>query len=134
MQLLIATDVLRHHNGQLSSEVFNAACSGTLDPNNRWVVFSSLMPWEELEETYATQFSLTTGAPAKPVRLNFGVLFIKQRLGLTDEETVERIRENAHMLFSWVLLATPSRDHSTHWGWFIFASISEKRISVGSIN
>ncbi len=26
---------------------------GTLDPENRWVLFASLMPWEELEETYA---------------------------------------------------------------------------------
>ena len=72
---------------------------GTLDPENRWVLFSSLMPWEELEATYAPQFSPTTGAPAKPVRLAFGALFIKQRLGLTDEETVEQIRENAYMQF-----------------------------------
>jgi hypothetical protein len=70
---------------------------GTLDPKNRWVLFTSLMPWEELEETYAPQFSPTTGAPAKPVRLAFGALFIKQRLGFTDEETVEQIRENAYM-------------------------------------
>ena len=41
------------------------------------------MPWEELEDTYAPQFSPTVGAPAKPVRLAFGALFIKQRLGLT---------------------------------------------------
>jgi hypothetical protein len=34
------------------------------------------------------------------VRLAFGSLFIKQRLGLTDEETVERIRENPYMQFS----------------------------------
>ncbi len=72
---------------------------GTLDPENRWVIFSSLMPWEELEATYAPQFSPITGAPAKPVRLAFGALFIKQRLGLTDEETVEQIRENAYMQF-----------------------------------
>lgn len=72
---------------------------GTLDPENRWVLFSSLMPWEDLEATYAPQFSPTTGAPAKPVRLAFGALFIKQRLGLTDEETVEQIRENAYMQF-----------------------------------
>ena len=72
---------------------------GTLDPDNRWVLFSSLMPWEELEEAYAPQFNPTTGAPAKPVRLAFGALFIKQRLGLTDEETVEQIRENAYMQF-----------------------------------
>ena len=72
---------------------------GTLDPDNRWVNFSALMPWVELEETYATQFNPTTGAPAKPVRVAFGALFIKQRLGLTDEETVEQIRENAYMQY-----------------------------------
>jgi len=47
----------------------------------------------------ASQFNPTNGAPAKPVRLAFGALFIKQRLGLTDEETVEQIRENAYMQF-----------------------------------
>ena len=89
----------KHHNGQLSIEEFHVPFGGTLDPENRWVLFSSLMPWEELEATYAPQFSATTGAPAKPVRLAFGALFIKQRLGLTDEETVEQIRENAYMQF-----------------------------------
>jgi hypothetical protein len=87
----------KHHNGQLSIEEFHVPFGGTLDPDNRWVLFSSLMPWEELEETYAPQFSPTTGAPAKSVRLAFGALFIKQRLGLSDEETVEQIRENAYM-------------------------------------
>jgi len=33
------------------------------------------------------------------VRLAIGALFIRQRLGLTDEETVEQIRENAYMRF-----------------------------------
>jgi transposase, IS5 family len=89
----------KHHNGQLSIEDFHVPFGGTLDSDNRWVIFSSLMPWEELEATYAPQFSPTTGAPAKPVRLAFGALFIKQRLGLTDEETVEQIRENAYMQF-----------------------------------
>jgi len=53
------------------------------------------MPWEELEETYAPQFNPTTGTPANSVRLAPGALFIKQRLGLSDEETVGQIRENA---------------------------------------
>ncbi len=65
--------------------------AGDLDKDNRWVLFSSLMPWEEREEAYAPQFSPTTGAPAKSVRLAFGALFIKQRLRLSDEETVEQI-------------------------------------------
>jgi transposase, IS5 family len=89
----------KHHNGQLPIADFHVPFGGTLDPDNRWVLFSSLMPWEELEETYAPQFNPTTGAPAKPVRLAFGALFIKQRLGLTDEETVEQIRENAYMQY-----------------------------------
>ena len=86
------------HNSQLSIKDFHVPFLGTLDADNRWVIFSSLMPWEELEETYAPQFNpTTTGAPAKPVRLAFAALFIKQRLGLSDEETVEQIRENAYM-------------------------------------
>ncbi|MCP9812224.1 transposase [Synechococcus lacustris] len=61
------------------------------------------MPWEELEKIYAPQLSPTTGAPAKPVMLAFGALFIKQRLGLTEEETVEQIRKNNWMqFFSWI--------------------------------
>jgi len=72
------------------------------------------MPWETLEETYAPQFNPTTGAPAKPVILAFGELFIKQRLGLTDEETVEQIRDNAYMHFSSALQAIPTRHRSTH--------------------
>ena len=89
----------QHHNGQPSIEQFHILFGGTLDPGNRWVLFSSLMPWEELEETYAPQFSPTTGAPAKSVRLAFGALFIKQRLGLTDDDTVGQIRENAYMQY-----------------------------------
>jgi len=89
----------KHHYGQLSIEDIHVAFGGTLDSDKRWVTFSSLMPWEELEATYAPQFSPTTGAPAKSVRLAFGALFIKQRLGLTDEKTVEQIRENAYMQF-----------------------------------
>jgi len=87
------------HNGQLSIDEFHLSFGGSLNPENRWVLLSALMPWEELEETYAPQFSPTVGAPAKPVRLAFGALFIKQHLGLTYEETVHQIRENAYMQF-----------------------------------
>jgi hypothetical protein len=81
----------KHHNGQLSIEESHVPFGGTLDPSNRWVVFSSLIPWDEVEETYGTQFGSTIGAPAKSVRLSFGALFINQWLVLSDEETVEQI-------------------------------------------
>ena len=89
----------KHHNGQLSIEKFHVPFGGTLDPENRWVLFASLLPSVEVEEAYAPKFSSTTGVPATPARLAFGALFIKQRLGLSDEETVEQIRENAYIQF-----------------------------------
>ena len=89
----------KHHNGQLSIKEFHVPFCGTLDPENRWVLLAELIPWQELEEAYAPQFSANVGAPAKPVRLAFGSLYIKQRLGLTDEETVLQIQENAYMQF-----------------------------------
>ena len=89
----------RRNNGQISIAEFHLPFGGTLDPANRWIKLEELMPWEELEEAYAPQFNATIGAPAKPVRLAFGALYIKQRLGLTDEETVDQIRENPYIHF-----------------------------------
>jgi hypothetical protein len=40
-----------HHNGQLTIEEFHVPLGGKLDSDNRWVIFSSLMPWVELEQT-----------------------------------------------------------------------------------
>jgi hypothetical protein len=76
----------KQHNGQLSIKDFHVPFGGTLDPDNRWVRLAELIPWQELEEAYALQFSTNVGAPAKPLRLAFGSLYIKQRIGLTDED------------------------------------------------
>jgi hypothetical protein len=48
------------------------------------------------------------------MRLALGALFIKQRLDLTDEETVEQIRENAYMQFSLAFPATPAKHRWIH--------------------
>lgn len=66
---------------------------GALDPENHWVLFATLLASDEIEEAYVHRFSPTNGAPAKPARLAFDPLFIKQRLGLSDEETIEQIRK-----------------------------------------
>jgi len=78
----------KHHHRLLSIEEIQVSFGGPLDPGNPCVLFSTLMLWEELKE-YAPQFSPTTGAPPRPARLAFCALFIKQRLGLSDEATVE---------------------------------------------
>ena len=35
----------KHHNGQLTIEEFHLPFGGTLDTDNLWVIFSSLIPW-----------------------------------------------------------------------------------------
>jgi IS5 family transposase len=42
---------------------------------------------------------LWDGAPAKAARVAIGALIIQEKLGLTDEETVEQIRENPYLQY-----------------------------------
>jgi hypothetical protein len=104
----------KHHNGQFSIEEFYVSFSGKLDPENRWVLFATLMPSDEIEDAYAHQFSPTTGAPAKPARLAFGALFIKQRLGLSDEETLSRSKKMLICSFFLALPGVQARHHLIH--------------------
>ena len=39
------------------------------------------------------------GAPAKPFRMALGALIIKERLGISDRETVEQIKENPYLQY-----------------------------------
>jgi transposase, IS5 family len=73
---------------------------GKLAADNRWVVMSKLIPWAEFEEEYAQNFAASgMGAPAKPFRIALGSLIIKERLGVSDRETVEQIRENPYLQY-----------------------------------
>ena len=72
---------------------------GSLDEQNRWVRLASVIPWKEIEKRYSRQFSKDLGAPAKRSRMALGALIIKQRLKVSDEETVEQICENPYLQF-----------------------------------
>ncbi|WP_404783413.1 IS5 family transposase [Altericista sp. CCNU0014] len=85
--------------GQLSFENFYLPFGGKLSRDNRWVKLAKLIPWETVEASYADQFSATMGAPAKPFRVALGTLIIKEKLGTSDEETVEQIRENPYLQY-----------------------------------
>lgn len=82
---------------QMEFERFYLPFSGKLRSDNRWVKLARLIPWHELEERYAALFSESQGAPAKSFRMALGALIIKERLAITDEETVEQIRENPYL-------------------------------------
>jgi len=81
-------------------ESFFLPFCGHLDSGNRWVRMAKLIPWTEVEQRYEKLFADNgMGAPAKNVRIALGALIIKERLGLSDEETVEQIRENPYLQY-----------------------------------
>ncbi len=73
--------------------------SGHLDPENRWVALARLVPWELAEAIYHEDLCEDFGQPIVPARVALGALLVKERLGLTDRETVETIAENPYMQF-----------------------------------
>jgi IS5 family transposase len=84
---------------QLQFPSFSLPFAEHLDPRNRWVVLAKLVPWELAEEIYRQSLCNDFGAPALPARLGLGALLIKERLKLTDRETVAAIQENPYLQF-----------------------------------
>jgi len=81
-------------------EDFYLPFGGRLRSDNRWVRLSKLIPWEEIEKKYAKHFTESgMGAPAKAARVALGALIIQEKLGLTDDEVVEQIRENLYVQY-----------------------------------
>lgn len=81
------------------AENFELPFGGKLAEDNRWVMMAKLIPWLEVEEEYAKKFTPLLGAPAKSSRMALGALIIKEKLGISDRETVEQIRENPYLQY-----------------------------------
>jgi IS5 family transposase len=69
---------------------------GKLNPENRWLKTSKLIPWKNLESKYASYFS-DRGRPAKDCHLVIGLLLLKHMTGFSDEAIVELVNENPYM-------------------------------------
>lgn len=78
---------------------FELPFGGQLAEDNRWVMMAQLIPWSEFEALYAENFAAEMGAPAKSFRMALGALIIKEKLGISDRETVEQIRENPYLQY-----------------------------------
>jgi hypothetical protein len=73
---------------------------GKLNTDNRWVKLAGLIPWADFETKYSKSLEGSgDGPPAKSVRVALGALIIKERLGTSDRETVEQIRENPYLQY-----------------------------------
>jgi hypothetical protein len=64
-----------------------------MDKNNRWIKLSACIPWDEFSNAYYQSFNANTGRPAKDGRLVVGVVIIKHKLKISDEETAHKSRE-----------------------------------------
>jgi IS5 family transposase len=90
----------KHNLKQLEFEDFALPFNGGLRSDNRWVKIAKFIPWEEFESLYSKSLCGTQmGSPALSVRIAIGALIIKERLGTSDEETVEQIRENPYLQY-----------------------------------
>lgn len=84
---------------QLSFEKFHLPFGGKLDPENRWVKMADKIPWHIAEKLYAKNFPSKRGAPALTVRMALGSLIIKEKMGLSDMETVAQVKENPYLQY-----------------------------------
>ena len=88
-----------HDSRQFSFSEFLLPFEGKLEAKNRWVQLSAMVPWQRFEKQYAALFSPDRGSPAKPFRMAFGALILKERLNCSDEELIEQIRENPYLQY-----------------------------------
>ena len=90
----------KHNAKQLEFEQFSLPFNGGLRSDNRWIKIAKFIPWEEFEILYSKSLTGSQmGSPALSVRIAIGALIIKERLGTSDEETVEQIRENPYLQY-----------------------------------
>jgi len=89
----------KSNQSSISPEKFELTVSIQLSSENRWVIMAELIPWSDFESEYAQNFSEDQGAPAKPFRMALGAIIIKEKLGTSDKETVEQIKENPYLQY-----------------------------------
>lgn len=71
---------------------------GELSEENEWIQLANIIPWDLIEEKYAATFE-KNGAPGKNARIAVGALIIKQRIGCSDRDLVNAVKENPYYQF-----------------------------------
>jgi len=84
---------------QLSIEEFKTPFYYGLDKNNRWARLAQQIPWDEFAKIYAKALCEDFGRPALDARIVIGAMIIKYKKALSDEETIEEIKENAYLQY-----------------------------------
>ena len=120
----------RENPHQLSIEEFKLPFAGELNKKSRWVKYAEVMPWDALSDVYNGAMSEGKGRPGLPSRVVVGALIIKHLMNLTDEATIEQIRENPYLQF---FLGYPSYHYDHGFDPSLFVTI-RKRLGEASIS
>ena len=84
------------NNNQLG---FYSTFKEQLDPSNGLFILANQIHWKIFDDTFSKHYSLTQGAPAKPIRLMVSLLILKQLRNLSDESVVEQWSENSYFQY-----------------------------------
>lgn len=89
----------KNQNKQFKLTDFNQPMGLKLDPENKWIKKAEMIPWNRIEDKYATLFESTTGTVAKPLRMALGALMIQKEYGFSDRTLVEQLQENPYFQY-----------------------------------
>jgi hypothetical protein len=89
----------KQRDKQINFDDFNQPLGLELDPNNRWIKKSKIIPWDEIEAEYSGLFPSREGNVAKSARLALGALIIQTEYAFSDEETAAMIQENPYFQY-----------------------------------
>ena len=85
---------------QLKLVNFETPFSEHLDPLNRWVRMAHVIPWDSIVNVYLHQLNNhATGASNINPRIVLGSLMVKHMLNISDEETIQMIKENLYIQY-----------------------------------
>jgi IS5 family transposase len=83
----------RHHQCNIFEEEFQAS----LDQNHELVQLGKRIDWQSIIRVLLPYYALA-GRPGKSIRLIVGLLILKHRFGLSDEQVVAHLHENVYWM------------------------------------
>ena len=84
---------------QLTIDEFKTPFQSTLLPDNKWVILSTIVPWDKFASAYMTMMNIGFGRPGISPRIVLGALIIKHIEKLDDRGVIAAIQENIYMQF-----------------------------------
>ena len=85
---------------QLKLMDFTTPFSEHLDATNRWIRLANEIPWDSIVNVYLNQLNNhATGASNINPRIVLGALMVKHMLNISDEDTIQMIKENLYIQY-----------------------------------